>query len=113
MSIGNLKDNGNKGNNFPYQLAVLKLLDQIAINIGSGGLPVVRNPSMIRTSTNGTVSAGVKSVSFYNTGATSATVLGTVLKAGEQVTYSVENPDTLAAFPYDATGTELLITTIV
>lgn len=25
MSIGNLKDYGNKGNNFPYQLAALKL----------------------------------------------------------------------------------------
>lgn len=24
MSIGNLKDYGNKGNNFPFQLAVLK-----------------------------------------------------------------------------------------
>jgi hypothetical protein len=29
MSVGNLKDYGNKGNNFPYQLAVLKLLDGI------------------------------------------------------------------------------------
>lgn len=25
MSIGNLRDQGNKGNNFPYQLAALKL----------------------------------------------------------------------------------------
>jgi hypothetical protein len=25
MSVGNLKDYGNKGNNFPYQLAALKL----------------------------------------------------------------------------------------
>ena len=30
MSIGNTKDNGNKGNNFPYQRAVLELLGQIA-----------------------------------------------------------------------------------
>ena len=29
MSIGNLKDNGNKGNNFPYQLGTLQLLDLI------------------------------------------------------------------------------------
>jgi hypothetical protein len=34
MSIGNLKNNGNKGNNFPYQLAVLELLNSIA-NSGS------------------------------------------------------------------------------
>lgn len=35
MSIGNLKDSGNKGNNFPYQLAVLKLLDAIANGISA------------------------------------------------------------------------------
>lgn len=29
MSIGNLKDQGNKGNNYPYQLASLKLLGDI------------------------------------------------------------------------------------
>jgi hypothetical protein len=29
MSIGNLRDNGNKGNNFPYQLASLKTLASI------------------------------------------------------------------------------------
>ena len=30
MSVGNLKDQGNKGNNFPYQLKNLQLLSQIA-----------------------------------------------------------------------------------
>lgn len=35
MSIGNLKDNGNKGNNFSYQLAVLNLLDQINNSISA------------------------------------------------------------------------------
>jgi hypothetical protein len=33
MSVGNLKNQGNKGNNFPFQLAVLKLLDQINSSI--------------------------------------------------------------------------------
>lgn len=37
MSIGNTKDNGNKGNNFPYQLSVLELLGQIAAGGGGGG----------------------------------------------------------------------------
>ena len=37
MSIGNTKDNGNKGNNFPYQLSVLELLGQISDNGGGGG----------------------------------------------------------------------------
>lgn len=34
MSIGNLKDQGNKGNNFPYQRAVLELLGQISSSSG-------------------------------------------------------------------------------
>lgn len=39
MSIGNLKDNGNKGNNFPFQLRDLQLLGQIAANTAiTGGL---------------------------------------------------------------------------
>ena len=37
MSVGNLKDNGNKGNNFPYQVGVLELLGQIAAAGGGGG----------------------------------------------------------------------------
>lgn len=37
MSIGNLKDQGNKGNNMPYQRAVLELLSQIAVGTGGGG----------------------------------------------------------------------------
>jgi hypothetical protein len=37
MSLGNLKDNGNKGNNFPYQYKVLQLLS--AINGGISSLP--------------------------------------------------------------------------
>jgi hypothetical protein len=38
MSIGNLKDTGNKGNNFPYQLKTLLGLQQIADGI-SGFTP--------------------------------------------------------------------------
>ena len=37
MSLGNLKDNGNKGNNFPYQYKTLQLLS--AINSGISALP--------------------------------------------------------------------------
>jgi hypothetical protein len=39
MSIGNLKDQGNKGNNFPYQLKTLQLLG--AINDSIAALPGV------------------------------------------------------------------------
>ena len=54
MSVGNLKDNGNKGNNFPYQLAVLKLLDQINSSISS--LPGVDYET--RTTTYKAIAAG-------------------------------------------------------
>jgi hypothetical protein len=37
MSIGNLKDQGNKGNNFPYQLRNLQLLGDILISLSTGG----------------------------------------------------------------------------
>lgn len=37
MSVGNLKDNGNKGNNFPFQLSLLQLLDAIKTNTSVGG----------------------------------------------------------------------------
>lgn len=36
MSVGNLKNNGNKGNNFPYQSGVLELLNAITISTGGG-----------------------------------------------------------------------------
>jgi len=39
MSIGNTKDQGNKGNNFPYQLRTLQLLS--SINDGIAALPGV------------------------------------------------------------------------
>ena len=37
MSIGNLKDNGNKGNNFPFQLGALQMLKIINDSITGGG----------------------------------------------------------------------------
>jgi len=37
MSIGNLKDNGNKGNNFPYQLSNLQLLQAIVSGVTPPG----------------------------------------------------------------------------
>lgn len=36
MSIGNTKDQGNKGNNFPYQLGTLKLLGAISSSVALG-----------------------------------------------------------------------------
>lgn len=119
MSIGNLKDQGNKGNNFPYQYAVLKLLDgilQATTGGGGGGCcpATARTPSMTRSTGAGNIPAGARSASFYNAGGANATVLGSVLKPGEAVDFSAgSNLDTLGVIAYNATGTELLITSIV
>jgi hypothetical protein len=184
MSIANLKDQGNQGNNMPYQLRNLQLLGQIltAINSSAGndremrttvyqaianGLgysigdlvsrtdiinvttgtivltlwfnettgatltfpplpadlvlftpgaytPVQRTPSLARVTIPGTVAAGARSVSVYNAGLANGVWLGAVIKPGEQFNYDAASiADTLKAFPYDGTGTELVITTVV
>lgn len=54
MSIGNLIDNGNKGRNMPYQLAVLQLLGQIDASINT--LPGIDYET--RTTTYKAIAAG-------------------------------------------------------
>jgi hypothetical protein len=116
MSIGNLKDNGNKGNNFPYQLRNLQLLGEIltALNSGAGGYPtpVVRTPAMSRVTAAGTVAAGKQEVSIYNASNVVGTVLGANLKPGERVSFIAKAGDTVGAIAYDATGADFLITTL-
>jgi hypothetical protein len=138
MSIGNIKDNGNKGNNYPYQYAVLKLLDSILTAVsggGGGGCPCPSNaqevtlaqvltkltevsvtPAMLRvTNAAGSpISAGAKSVSISNVGSANGLVLGAVIKPGETVSWSAgDNNNTLTAISFDGTGTELLILTAI
>lgn len=55
MSVGNLKDQGNKGNNLPFQLRTLQLLD--AINLSITSLPGVDHES--RTSTYEAIANGI------------------------------------------------------
>lgn len=116
MSVGNLKDYGNKGNNMPYQLASLQLLDSILQAVSVSPLPPssTRTPSLTRVTTPGTVAAGAFSVSVYNAGTTDGVWLGATIKPGEQFTYAAPGNDTLGAFAYTASATaELVITTIV
>jgi hypothetical protein len=118
-SVGNLKDYGNKGNNFPFQMRLLQALGIIAKNTSGGGggaccPAVARTPSLLRVTNAGTVAAGKRSVSVYNAGNNDGTWLGAVIKPGEQFNFDAgSNLDTLGAFAYDGTGTELVITTIV
>lgn len=201
MSIGNLKDSGNQGNNFPWQLKMLQGLQEIAmqtaqpltcvedsvsicntnidaltftggalnVNVASGvtlevnldaandqvgiygyvngaaGSPVPlnvnasgvvgiqdnggsitvdggtglqRTPTFLRpTGTNGTIAAGVFSMSFASVGTANAIVGGIILKPGETINFdagAINN--TLAAVTYDTStnpGAELIIITLI
>lgn len=113
MSIGNKNTQGDKKSNFGYQLAVLELLGQLVAGGGGCCPQTIRQPNMFRSATTGTVTAGKRSASFFNAGATNTTVLGAILKPGEMVTFSAESTlDVLTAISYDGTGSDLLITTL-
>jgi len=71
--------------------------------------PTQRTPTFTVTSGSGTIAAGAKSVSFYNSGLVSATVLGSSLGRGESLNIEAPGQDTLAAISYVATGTTLKI----
>lgn len=139
MSVGNLKNEGGKGTNYPYQYAVLKLLDSILTAVGSGGggggcpcpsnaqeatlaqvlvkltaVPVT--PGMLRATdaTASPIAAGAKSVTISNVGGANGLVLGDIIKPGETLSWSAgDNNNTLTAISFDGTGTELLILTAV
>jgi hypothetical protein len=141
MSIGNLKSEGNKGNNFPYQLKVLQGLQCIcdelkAINIDTAAIEatlldietilqqvetnttgVARTPTFLRpTGVNGTIAAGTFSMSFASVGTGNAIVGGIVLKPGETLNFDAGAlNNTLGAVAYDTTtnaGAELIIITL-
>ena len=58
----------------------------------------------------GYIESGAFSVSFANVHASvNASVNGTILKAGETISFSAGDKNTLGRFDYVATGSELLI----
>jgi hypothetical protein len=74
---------------------------------------VTITPTMVRSSTSGTITAGKRSVSFRNAGSANATVLGANLLPGETVNFDAGSlKDTLSAITYNGTGTDLLIITL-
>ena len=114
MSIGNTKDYGNKGNNFPFQLKVLQGIASMISSLTGATSGAAKTTTVIRTSAAGTVTAGKNSASFANVGAANGTVKGVTLKPGETINFdagAINN--TLDAIAYDGTGTELLIIYIV
>jgi len=109
MSIGNLKDYGNKGNNFPWQLKVLEGLQCICDAVTTL-TPEVRTPNILSDIGPGSTPNGVYSFSIANVGAAVGTVGGQNLPAGATVNFSAELNNTLNGIAYDATGTTFLIT---
>lgn len=110
MSIGNLKTEGNKGNNFPYQLRTLQLLGEIAASISA---PSSRTPNILRSIIAEGIFPPVYSVSFYNAGTTDATVIAVVLKPGETINFDAGGsgntfPGSSFSWVADATS-ELLV----
>lgn len=68
-----------------------------------------RSAGLLRATASGTVASGAKSAGFGNYGNANATVAGGTLAPGEEVEFTAPPGDTLAAIPYDATGTVLVV----
>jgi len=117
MSIGNLKDYGNKGNNFPWQYKMLLGLDKIlaAISGGPGSFlaPQVRVPHYELSTSTGTTLSGAFSFSIANVGAAYGTISGSIIKPGVTVNFDAGAlNNTLNSINYNATGTTFVITYI-
>lgn len=114
MSVGNLKDSGNQGNNFPYQLKSLQGLQSIydvLFAIAKENLsPSVRTPNILRVDTAGSIPKSY-SFSIANVGNATGTVSGTNLLPGEVINFDAGVLNNgFGTVNYDATGTTFLIT---
>jgi len=120
MSVGNINSEGNKKNNFPWQLKMLQGLAAIAeccqgsseqIDAILGALTVqLRVPNIVRTSTSGTIPKCF-SFSIANVGAADGTYKGVVIAPGEVVNFDAGVLNNgFNSESYDATGTTFLIT---
>ena len=76
--------------------------------------PTVRTAAFATFTAAGNVAAGAKTVSFFNSGTTAATVAGGSLPQGQGVTFNTQDSDTLGAIAYVASATAILqIATVV
>lgn len=115
MSIGNLKSEGNKGNNFPWQLRMLRGLQAIVDALTGNTIGSSRAANAQRVTGPWTNTANVFSFSVANVGAANGTVLGVTIKPGEIVNYDangINNYFGTGDITANGTGTELLITWI-
>ena len=79
-----------------------------AIDTNTSG--AIETPGLTIATAAGSVASGASTVSIFNDGSASGTVLGTSLTKGLSVSYQVSDlNNTLSAIAYDATGTTFLI----
>ena len=119
MSIGNLKDYGNKGNNFPWQLKMLQGLEAINTSIAAqtGNTGAIRTPHLISTSATGTIPGQPHSISVYNSGNAVGTLTvdgnpAVSIPVGATINMDAggnNNRFTSGSFVYDATNTTFII----
>ncbi len=114
MSVGNLKTDGQKGNNFPWHLKMLKGIQGIidALTAGVCCPPQSRRTNIVSSTGAGVVPPSTYSFSIANVGAAAGTVGGVSVPAGVTINYDAGLNNTLAGIAYDATGTTFLITYI-
>ena len=115
MSVGNLKTDGQKGNNFPWQLQMLKGLQGIidVLNHGVCCPPQLRRPVVGYETTPGSIPDDTYGFSITNVGAAAGTVDGSPLAAGLTINFDPRVNNTIVGISYDATGTTFLITYIL
>lgn len=126
MSVGNLKDYGNKGNNFPWQLKMLQGLQamidgnccdktlEVLDKISSTLSPQVRKAFIKNYTGTGNIPLGVYSFSIANVGAAAGLVNGESLPAGVTINYDAGtlNNTFQDGLSFDATGTTFLVTAV-
>ena len=115
MSIGNLRDQGNQGKNFPWQLRMLNGLQAIANALTGTTAGQPRTPGVTRVTGAYTNPAKVYSFSVANVGAANGTVMGATIKPGEIVNFdasALNNYFAVGTVTANGTGTELLVSYI-
>ena len=115
MSVGNLKTDGQKGNNFPWQLKMLQGIQGIidALNHGICCPPQQRRPVVASESGPGSIPDDTYGFSIANVGAAAGTVDGLPLAAGVTINFDPGVNNTIVGISFDATGTTFLITYIL
>jgi hypothetical protein len=125
MSIGNLKSEGNKGNNFPWQHKVLlglqgiidsnnncctdtkDLINQILVLLEG----TARTPAIASATGPGSTPFAY-SVSIANVGAAAGVINGVSVPAGTTLNFDGGLNNPLNPMSYNATGTTFIITSI-